>query len=219
VSHGSGTLGLSLLISTCLALWSASTGTKSMLSALNMVYGESEQRGFLRFQATGLAMTLCAVLGAILGVAILVALPAAVSFLGISDHASGLIRLGSSVVLVGFVLLALALLYHFGPARQEARWRWITPGSLVATTLWFVASALFSFYVAHVASYDATYGPLGAAIGVMMWFWVSAYLVLLGAELNAELEAQTGEAKPAAKRGGLLAVAGDRQADAADGRA
>jgi membrane protein len=190
VSHGNTTLGLSLLISTALALWSASTGTKSMLSALNMVYGESEQRGFLRFQAIGLAMTLCAVLGALLGVAILVGLPAAVSFLGVSGHARGLIRVISLTLLVAYVLLALALLYRFGPARQNVRWHWITPGSLLATTLWFAASALFSYYVAHVSSYDATYGPLAAVVGVMMWFWVSVYLVLLGAELNAELEAQ-----------------------------
>jgi membrane protein len=208
VSHGSGTLGLSLLISSALALWSASTGTKSLLSALNLIYGEAERRGFLRFQAIGLAMTLCAVLGATLGVAILVGLPAAVSFLGISAHAGGLIRLGSLAVLGVFMLLALALLYRFGPARQNVRWHWITPGSLMATALWFAASALFSFYVAHVASYDAIYGPLGAVVGVMMWFWVSAYLVLLGAELNAELELQTThnvpEGKPTRRRGGFV---------------
>jgi membrane protein len=208
VSHGSGTLGLSLLISSALALWSASTGTKSLLSALNLIYGEAERRGFLRFQAIGLAMTLCAVLGATLGVAILVGLPAAVSFLGISAHAGGLIRLGSLAVLGVFMLLALALLYRFGPARQNVRWHWITPGSLMATALWFAASALFSFYVAHVASYDAIYGPLGAVVGVMMWFWVSAYLVLLGAELNAELELQTThnvpEGKPKRRRGGFV---------------
>jgi membrane protein len=208
VSHGSGTLGLSLLISSALALWSASTGTKSLLSALNLIYGEAERRGFLRFQAIGLAMTLCAVLGATLGVAILVGLPAAVSFLGISAHAGGLIRLGSVAVRGVFMLLALALLYRFGPARQNVRWHWITPGSLMATALWFAASALFSFYVAHVASYDAIYGPLGAVVGVMMWFWVSAYLVLLGAELNAELELQTThnvpEGKPKRRRGGFV---------------
>jgi membrane protein len=193
VSRGGTTLGLSLLFSTAFAFWSASTGTKSLLSALNLAYEEEERRGFLRFQAIGLALTLCAILGAILGLAILVGLPAAISFVGLSAHASGLLRFGSFAVLVMFLLLALSLLYRYGPSRRAARWHWVTPGSILATVLWLAASALFSLYVGHLASYDATYGPLGAVAGVMMWFWVSAYVVLLGAELNAELELQTTE--------------------------
>jgi len=211
VSHGSTNLGLSLFISTALALWSASTGTKSMVSALNLAYGEVERRRFLRFQLVGLALTLCAILGSILGIAILVGLPAAVSFLRIPRYTTQLIQLASLTVLVVFVLLALSLLYRFGPSRRSARWHWITPGSLVATVLWLAASALFSYYVAHVASYDATYGPLAAVAGIMMWFWVSAYAVLVGGELNAELELQTthdtteGEPKPMGRRGAFVA--------------
>jgi membrane protein len=114
-------------------------------------------------------------------------------------------------------MLALSLLYRFGPSRRRAQWHWVTPGSALATLLWFIASAAFSFYVSHVASYDATYGPLGAVIGVMMWFWVTAYVVLLGAELNAELELQTardstlGPPKPLGRRGAFVAdhVAGE----------
>jgi membrane protein len=109
------------------------------------------------------------------------------------------------------VLLALSLLYRFGPSRSEARWHWVTPGSLLATVLWLAASAVFSFYVTNLASYDATYGPLGAVVGVMMWFWVSAYAVLLGGELNAELELQTAEdtttglPRPMGQRGAYVA--------------
>lgn len=211
VSHGSDTLGVSLAISVVIALWSSATGTKSMLSALNMAYEEQEQRGFLTFQLIGLSLTLCAILGAILGLAILVGLPAAVDFLGLSAYAKQLLRLGSLAVLVLFVLLALSLLYRFGPSRRAARWQWVTPGSLLATAAWLLASILFSFYVAHLASYDATYGPLGAVAGVMMWFWVSAYVVLAGAELNAELELQTAEdttagvPKPMGERGAFVA--------------
>ncbi len=211
VSHPSATLGVSLLISTAVALWSASTGTKSLLSALNLAYGEKEQRGFLRFQAIGLLMTLGAILGGILGLASLVLLPAVISFLGLSAHAKGLLRFGSLGMLILFVLMALSVLYRFGPSRRVARWHWITPGSAVATVLWLIASVVFSYYVQHVASYDATYGPLGAVAGIMMWFWVTVYAVLLGAELNAELELQTaqdtteGGPRPMGERGAFVA--------------
>lgn len=211
VSHGKTTLGVSLLVSTLVALWSASTGTKSLLSALNLAYEEREQRGILAFQVTGMALTLCAILAAILGLAILVGLPAVVEFLGLSDYAGLLLRAGGVAMLLGFVLVSLSLLYRYGPSRQAARWRWVTPGSLVATALWLAASALFSFYVGNLASYDATYGPLGAVAGVMMWFWVSVYVVLAGAELNAELELQTaedtttGEPAPMGERGAFVA--------------
>ncbi len=211
VSHGNGTLGVGLLVSTLLTLWSASTGTKSMISALNLAYEETERRGFIRFQAIGITMTLCAIMGVILAIAILVFMPVALDFVGLTAYAAGLIRLGSGAVLVLFVALALSMLYRFGPCRRAARWKWVTPGSLLATVLWLIASALFSFYVAHIATYDATYGPIGAVIAIMMWFWVSAYVVLLGAELNAELELQTehdstqGGPAPIGQRGAYVA--------------
>jgi membrane protein len=201
VSHGRTNLGASLLVSSLLTFWSAATGTKSLLSALNLAYEKQESRGFLRFQATGLLVTLCAIVGAVLGLAILPFLPVAIAFVGLSAHLQPLVHLGGFVVLVLFVLLALALLYRFGPNRPAARWHWVTPGSLLATLLWLAASVLFSLYVAHLASYDATYGPLGAVAGVMMWFWVSAYVVLAGAELDAELA----EAGAAASDGGRSA--------------
>jgi membrane protein len=196
VSRGSGTLGTSLLVSTALTFWTAATGTKSMLSALNLAYEAKESRSFLRFQATGLLLTLSAILAAMLGLAILVVMPQIVDFVGLSNHEQGLVAIAGHVVLIGFVLMAIALLYHYGPNRPNARWHWITPGSLLATLLWLVASWLFSEYVGHLATYDATYGPLGAVAGVMMWFWVSSYLVLAGAELDAELAAADDAASP-----------------------
>jgi membrane protein len=211
VSQEKATLGVSLLISTVIALWSSATGTKAMLSALNMAYEEQERRSFLRFQATGLVMTLCSILGAVLALAILVFLPVAIEFVGLDAYAKALLRIASFSILIIFVSTSLALLYHFGPSRQSAKWHWITPGSSIATLLWLVASILFSLYVGQVASYDTSYGPLGAIAGVMMWFWVSAYAVLLGAELNAELELQTfedtttGPAKPPGQRGAFVA--------------
>lgn len=217
VSHGTTTLGVSLVVSSAIALWSASTGTKSLLSALNLAYEEEEHRSFIRFQLTGLVLTLCAILGVIVGLATLVGLPAVISFVGLSDYTRGLLRFGSFAVLVIFLLLALSLLYRFGPSRRAARWHWVTPGSLLATVLWLAGSVLFSLYVGHLASYDVTYGPLGAVAGVMMWFWLSVYVILLGAELNAELELQTAEdtteggPRPMGNRGAFVAdhVAGD----------
>jgi membrane protein len=211
VSQEKATLGFSLLISTAIALWSSSTGTKAMLSALNMAYEEQERRSFLRFQATGLIMTLCGILGAILALVILVFLPVAIEFFGLDAYAKAVVRTASFAMLIVFVIASLSLLYYFGPSRRSAKWHWVTPGSLIATLLWLVASILFSLYVGHIASYDTSYGPLGAIAGVMMWFWVSAYAVLLGAELNAELELQTSEdtttgpPKPAGQRGAFVA--------------
>jgi len=193
VSQGKATLGFSALVSTMIALWSSSTGTKSMLSALNMAYEERERRSFVRFQVMGLSMTLCGILGAVVALVILVFLPVAIEFVGLDAYSKALLRIASFGLLIAFVMGALSLLYYFGPSRESARWQWITPGSSIATLLWLAASVLFSLYVGHIASYDASYGPIGAVVGVMMWFWVSAYAVLLGAELNAELELQTSE--------------------------
>jgi len=211
VSKPAGTLTFSLVLSILIALWSASTGTKSILGALNLAYEEREQRSFMRFQLTALGMTLGAILAAVIGLAALVLLPVLVSFFGVSAYAALIARAAGLAALVLFVLLALSLLYRFGPSRRAPSWHWVTPGSVVATILWLLASTLFSFYVQHLASYDATYGPLGAVVGVMMWFYVSALAVLVGAELNAELELQTvrdstaGDEKPIGARGAYVA--------------
>jgi len=191
VTKPAGTLTFSLALSFLVALWSASTGTKSILGALNVAYDQRESRGFVQFQLTALGMTLGGILAAVIGLASLVVLPALVRFVGMSAYNALIARVGSLAALVLFVLLALSLLYRFGPSRRSAGLHWVTPGSAVATLLWLFASALFSYYVQHLASYDATYGPLGAVVGVMMWFYVSALAVLVGAELNAELEIQT----------------------------
>ncbi len=219
VSKDHGTLTISLIVSVLVTMWSSSAGTKSMLAALNMAYDEKETRSFLRFQGTALGMTLGGILGAAMTLALLVFLPAMLDFLPqhlgglqvIEEQTQLLIRIGSPVLMVLFVAAAFSMLYRFGPSRQEARWHWVTPGAVVSTLLWLITSAGFSYYVGHIASYDATYGPLGAVIGIMMWFFVTAYVVLIGAELNAELELQTaqdstvGEAQPLGSRGAYVA--------------
>ena len=211
VSKPPGALTLGLLISVAVTLWSTTTGTKSILGALNLAYEERERRSFLRFQTTAISMTLIALMGAVLGLALLVGLPVALDFLGMGALSAVLARIASVALLLIFVVGSLSLLYRFGPSREQPRWRWVTPGSVLATVLWLAASALFSLYVGHVASYDTTYGPLGAVAGMMMWFYVTVYVVLLGAELNAELELQTvrdstgGPPKPIGRRGAYVA--------------
>lgn len=221
VSQPPAMLGTGLLISTGLALWSSATGIKAILSALNLAYEEIERRSILHFQLLSLGITLGAILSAAVGLALLVGLPATLTFFGFASHQAMLLRTASFALLVVAVLGGLSLLYRYGPSREHPRWDWVTPGSIVATLLWIGASALFSFYVGHVATYDATYGPLGTVVGIMMWFYVTAYAVLLGAELNSELELQTacdstdGPPRPLGARGAYVAdhisVAGSRR--------
>ncbi len=211
VTQPAATLTLRLAFTVVITLYSSSAGTKAILAALNIAYEERERRSWLRYQATALTMTICAILGAAVGITALVLLPAVLSVLHVPGNQKLLATAGSIAVLLVFVMLTLSVLYRFGPSRRQPRWHWVTPGSVVATLLWLIASAAFSYYVGTFASYDATYGPLGAVAGVMMWFWVTVYAVLLGAELNSELELQTardstdGPPRPLGRRGAYVA--------------
>lgn len=211
VAKPPGALTISLLTSTAVTLWSSAAGTKSIIAALNLAYEEREQRKFLAYQGIAFSITLCVIMGTVVGLSLLVALPAALDFFGFASHQRLMIRVVSLVLLVSSVMLGLSLLYRYGPSREMPRWAWVTPGSSLATVIWVIASSLFSYYVATFATYDATYGPLGTVVGVMMWFYVTAYAVLLGAELNAELELQTvrdstdGPPRPLGRRGAYVA--------------
>ena len=181
-------LGLGFIISLLIALWSASTGTKSILNALTMAYNESESRGMIRFQLIGLGMTLVAVLGSALAIGVLVAIPLVLALVGLSADAKFLVGLLSSLLLLAFVLGALWLLYRYGPASRNRIF--FAPGAGFATLLWLLGSWAFGAYVGHFAAYSVTYGPLSTLIGLMMWFYLSAYAVLFGAEVNAALDAE-----------------------------
>ena len=185
-----GSVNLGLVLGLLLTFWSASTGGKSMLSAVNVAYDVAEQRPMLRFQLVGFSITLGAVLVAGSAIAVLVFLPAVIAFVGLSAYTGGLIRTVSVVMLVGLFGVTVALLYRFGPSRQPPPRQPILPGAVVATALWLLASTLLSLYISRLGTFGATYGPLGAAIGIMLWFYISAYAVLLGAELNAQIEAR-----------------------------
>lgn len=211
LAQGEVRLGLAFLFSFLLAVWSANGGLKAIMDALNVVYDEDEKRGFFKLNAVSLALTFGGLVAVLLAIGSVVALPIVLSTIGLGAVTDALFRFGRWPVLVLTMLLGLAVLYRFGPSRRAAQWRWLTVGSVLATLAWLAGSALLSFYLANYANYDATYGSLGAAIGLMMWMWMSTIVVLFGAELNSEIEHQTavdsteGGNKPLGRRGATMA--------------
>ncbi|MCJ2087058.1 YihY/virulence factor BrkB family protein [Methylobacterium sp. E-005] len=207
---GNATLGLSLIIGIALSVWSANGGMKHIFDALNLVYNEREKRNFVVLNLVSLAFTAGALVFLILALAAVVVLPVVFEFIGIGKDAWWLALLRWPLLLLA-VLGGLAVLYRYGPSRDAPRWRWVTGGSAVAAVLWLGGSLLFSWYVANFGSYNKTYGSLGAAIGFMTWIWISTTIVLLGAQVNAEMEHQTaedttvGEPQPLGTRGAKMA--------------
>jgi membrane protein len=188
LSKGNGTLGVTFVLGLLMAIWSANAGMKAIFDALNVVYEEREKRSFLRLNLTSLAFTVAALAAIMLMVGGVIAVPLALQRLGLGERGEWIVTLGRWPALVLFLLTALAILYRFGPSRTAARWQWISPGAVAATLLWLAGSALLSWYLSNFANYTATYGSLGAAIGLMTWMWMSGIIVLCGAELNSEIE-------------------------------
>lgn len=210
-SKGNQTLGLTFAIGLAVSLWSANAAMKSLFDTLNIVYGEKEKRGFVKLNALSLSFTLAGIAFVLIALGAVVVLPVALNFVGLSNAADLLVRIARWPAMFVAVALALALIYRFGPSREAPRWRRITWGSAIATVLWLGASALFSWYAANFGKFNETYGSLGAAIGFMTWLWISAIVILLGAELDAEMEHQTardtttGSEKPMGARGARMA--------------
>lgn len=196
-----GALGLTFLISFSLSLWSANAGTKAVLDALNIVYGAREKRGLVRLNLVALTFTFGAVLFVLLAFAATVVLPLALGFVGLKEETEAMMKLARWPLLFLAVCLALAVLYYWGPCRARPRWRWLTAGSVIAATLWLVVSVLFSWYAANFANYNETYGSLGAIVAFMMWVWLSTVVVLLGGEIDEQIEKQAGERTRRAKGG------------------
>lgn len=207
----SGTLGLTFLLSLLVALWSANAGMKAMFEALDVVYGEREKRSFIMFNVQTLVFTIGAIITAALAIGALVVLPLVLGTLGVAATAEFTIQLVRWPILLFLQLGALGLLYRFGPSRHEARWRWISVGSVVASFLWVATSWALSWYLASMANFNETYGSLATVIAFMIWLWISVFVVLLGGEINAEAERQTardttiGPDKPIGRRGAVVA--------------
>lgn len=184
-------LGWAFLIGLGLALYSASKGVGSLMEGLNVAYDENETRGFVAKLIWTLGLTLMLIGVLLLGLGATLAVPAIVAFLALPDWFETLLTYGSWVLLAALTTLALAVLYRYGPARDNAEWKWLTPGSVIACILWIVASVGFSIYVSNFGSYNESFGSMAGAIILLMWLWISAFIVLLGAEFNSEMEAQT----------------------------
>lgn len=210
-SKTSKTLGFGFVSGLVVALWSANSGMKALFDALNIAYDEKEKRGFFKLLAVSMTFTLGAIVLLILVLNIIVGVPVVLKLLPLGPVGNLLVSILPALLMFAVATFGIAVLYRYGPSRTYPQWRWITPGSLAAGIVWVIASALFSWYLANFADYSASYGSLGAAIGAMMWIYISLWIVLVGAELNAEIEHQTAEdttvgpEKPLGSRGASMA--------------
>jgi membrane protein len=180
--------GIGLIISMLFALWSMWSAAGMLMTAVNVAFGEEETRGFLSFNLNALALGAGLALFGIIALALFAVLPAALALLPVSDPWVGVLGFIRWPILAGVVILALAIIYRYAPDRAEPRWQWISWGAVVATALWISGSIGFTIYVSKIGSYDKTYGSLGALIILLLWFYMTAYVVLAGAELNAEID-------------------------------
>lgn len=210
-AQGTTTLGVASVLGLLVSLWSANVGMKALFDALNVVYQEREKRGFFGLNAVSLTFT---VLGVVMVLAVIVALVALDPILARLDLNAreqwlvGLLRWPALFVLVS---LAISLIYRFGPSRDRPQWRWVSWGGVFAALAWLAVSALFSVYAENFGRFNETYGSLGAVIGFMLWLWISNIVLLIGAQLNAEMEHQTardttvGAPRPLGTRGAVMA--------------
>ena len=211
ISKGDSALGWTFLFGLGLALWSANAGVKAVIDALNVVYDEREKRGFFGLNLLSLAFTIGGIAALLLMVSAVVAFPLALDHLGLPPDSRLMLSLARWPLMFMLLLVALGILYRFGPSRRPPRSEWLSIGTLVAALLWIAGSSALSWYLSNFGDYNATYGSLGAAIGLMMWMWMSAIVVLFGAELNSEIEHQTavdstvGTPKPLGRRGATMA--------------
>ncbi len=193
------------------ALWSSHSGLTTLMTALNIAYGETETRGYVRRNLLALGLTLGAVLFIIVALALIALLPAIIGYLPLSNDMKSLVGMIRWPILIVMVMAALAIVYRVAPSRDRAQWLWVSPGAAITTILWVAGSAAFSYYVSSFASYNKTYGSLGAVIVLLMWLYITSYLILIGAEINAETEHQTakdttiGASRPMGERRAVMA--------------
>lgn len=206
-----GSLSLGFFISLAIALWSANAGMKAIFDALNVAYDEDEKRSFLGLNAVTLLFTLGSIVFLVLAAATIVVLPIVLKFVLLGQGTELIVSLARWPILLVLVALGIAVLYRYGPSRDRPKWRWVSWGSALASVLFVVVSVLFSWYAANFGNYDQTYGSLGAAVAFMTWIWISSTVILVGAELNSELEHQTaqdstvGPDRPLGQRGAAMA--------------
>lgn len=204
-------MGLGALIGIVLAVWGASKGTKSMVEALNIAYDEEDQRGFIKRTLIVLGLTLFGIVLAVIALVLVAAVPAVLGVVDLGSVWQWVISLARWPVLFLVALFGLAVIYRYGPDRDRPQWRWTSPGAVIATLLWILGSIAFSFYVSSFGSYNQTYGAIAGVVVLMLWLYITALVVLLGAEINAELERQTrrdttsGSSRPMGQRNAYAA--------------
>jgi membrane protein len=210
-SHEQSTLSIAAAIGIVIALWSARSAMSAFMTATNVAYGEREKRSFLVQVLVSLTLTVAGVTGFFAMVLLGIAIPVALKIMGTAMWVQWLADVVQWALLWLFAVVGLAFVYRYAPAREPARWNWVTWGSAIAASLWLGTSALFAIYVRTFANYGKTYGALGGVIALLMWFYLSSLLVVLGAEINAEMERQTqkdtteGPQAPMGERGAYAA--------------
>ncbi len=210
-SHAGGTLTATAAVALLVSLWSARSGMASLMTATNIAYSEREKRGFIRQLLVSIGFTAGAICGFLTMLLLGIAVPLALSGLGVGAGAEIAVGLLRWVLLWLVAIGGLAVIYRYAPARRRAQWRWVTWGSVIAATLWLIGSLLFALYVRTFGTYGKTYGALGGVIVLLMWFYLSSFIVVLGAEINSEMERQTtrdtteGPEKPLGQRGAYAA--------------
>ncbi len=218
ISRRSNTeLGVTAIVSLIVAMWSASSGTKHLIEAVNTAYDEEEHRGFVRVRALAILFTIGAIVFMIVAILLIAVVPKALIDADVPRTLRVVIDIAIWPVLATMMVLASAALYRFAPDRRDPQWRWVSWGAAFATISWLVGSALFALYASNLGSYDKTYGSLGGVVVLMLWLFITALVIVLGAELNAALEAQTrrdttvGQPRPIGRRDAVAAdtVGGD----------
>ncbi len=210
-SKSDGRLTVGFLVGLGIALWSANAGMKAIFDALNIIYDEEEKRGLIWLNVESLFFTVCAIAVLLLALGAVVVFPLFLATFGLTSMDEPLIGFLRWPAMFLLVVFGVSVLYRYGPSRRRPKWRWIIVGSVFAGLAWLAVSSLFSFYLANFANYNATYGALGAVVGVMMWMWFCTVVVLMGAQLNAEIEHQTardttiGPDAPLGARGAVMA--------------
>lgn len=205
------TLGIGAIVSFIVSVYYSSQGVSALMSATNIAYSERERRSFIKLILVAIGFAVGAVVGFVLMLLLTVAVPLALQRLPVPGFVSMAVLVLRWILLWLFAVLGLAIVYRYAPSRENAQWRWVTWGSVVAATLWLIASVLFSLYVRDFGSYGRTYGALGSVIVLIMWFYLQGYAIVLGAEVNAEAEHQTavdttrGPPAPMGERGAYVA--------------
>lgn len=190
-SKPSGALGVSVIIGIVAALWSASSGMKWLLSALSLAYDEKEDRKFVKLRGIALVLTVGATVGLVISLALIAAMPSIARTLGLGSTGALVAGILKWPILLVLVVAGLAILYRYGPNRAAPRWTWVNWGSGIAAIIWIAASAGFAVYAAVAGSFSKSYGSFAAIVVLMLWLYLSVLAVLIGAEINSEMEHQT----------------------------